>query len=203
MIQFITDSNNPTVIEQQVSCALAGGIRWIQLRMKNASGNEISQTAQRIVPLCHDKNAKIIIDDHVELVRSCRFDGVHLGRNDMHPNTAREILGDDYIIGYTVNNENDAYNAKTMPINYVGIGPLRFTSTKQNLAPVLGISGVEKLIKIIGPDIPAVVIGGIGHTDIEAVKRVGAVGVAVSGAIAKADDMTAAAHIYAETDNKF
>ncbi len=200
MIQFITDGNSVEVIIDQARKALAGGVRWIQLRMKDATPDEIKSVASVIVPMCHETEATVIVDDHVELVEACGFDGVHLGKCDMDPRKAREILGSDRIIGFTVNSADDAMLAKTYPIDYVGVGPFRFTSTKKKLAEILGIEGISEIIKILGREIPSVVIGGITVEDIAVVKSAGACGVAVSGAIAHAGDVQSAADTFVKTD---
>ena len=200
MIQFITDGNSVEVIIDQARKALAGGVRWIQLRMKDATPDEIKSVASVIVPMCHEAEATVIVDDHVELVETCGFDGVHLGKCDMDPRKAREILGADMIIGFTVNSAGDAVLAKTYPIDYVGVGPFRFTSTKKKLAEILGIEGISEIIKILGREIPSVVIGGITVEDIAVVKSAGACGVAVSGAIAHAGDVQSAAETFVKTD---
>lgn len=200
MIQFITDGNSVEVIIDQARKALAGGVRWIQLRMKDATPDEIKSVASVIVPMCHETEATVIVDDHVELVEACGFDGVHLGKCDMEPRKAREILGSDRIIGFTVNSADDAMLAKTYPIDYVGVGPFRFTSTKKKLAEILGIEGISEIIKILGREIPSVVIGGITVEDIAVVKSAGACGVAVSGAIAHAGDVQSAADTFVKTD---
>lgn len=200
MIQFITDGNSVEVIIDQARKALAGGVRWIQLRMKDATPDEIKSVSSVIVPMCHETEATVIVDDHVELVEACGFDGVHLGKCDMDPRKAREILGSDRIIGFTVNSADDAMLAKTYPIDYVGVGPFRFTSTKKKLAEILGIEGISEIIKILGREIPSVVIGGITVEDIAVVKSAGACGVAVSGAIAHAGDVQSAADTFVKTD---
>lgn len=200
MIQFITDGNSVEVSIDQARKALAGGVRWIQLRMKDATPDEIKSVASVIVPMCHETEATVIVDDHVELVEACGFDGVHLGKCDMDPRKAREILGSDRIIGFTVNSADDAMLAKTYPIDYVGVGPFRFTSTKKKLAEILGIEGISEIIKILGREIPSVVIGGITVEDIAVVKSAGACGVAVSGAIAHAGDVQSAADTFVKTD---
>lgn len=200
MIQFITDGDSGNIIIDQVRKALAGGVRWIQLRMKDTTTDEIKSVASVVVPMCHETDATIIVDDHVELVEACGFDGVHLGKYDMNPHQARGILGADRIIGFTVNNAGDAMLAKTYPIDYVGVGPFRFTNTKKNLAGILGIDGISEIIKILGVEIPSVIIGGITVEDIAVVKSAGACGVAVSGAIAHAGDVQSAAETFIKTD---
>ncbi len=200
MIQFITDGSDSDETLQQVEAALAGGIRWIQIRMKNASEEQIADVAIHAVHICRKANAVIIVDDHVELVKNCHFDGVHIGRNDMNPESARAILGPDYIIGFTVNNCEDAMLAIHLPIDYIGVGPLRHTATKKNLAPVLGIAGVSDILTITKATLPAVVIGGVTSDDIPALYKTGAAGVAVSGAIAHSSDMMAASRQFVSTD---
>lgn len=114
----------------------------------------------------------------------------------MPPAEARKLLGQDAIIGATANNLDDIKTLAHAPIDYIGLGPLHFTGTKKNLADVLGIGGVTSILDYMRHNniaIPVVVIGGITPADVPAVIKAGADGVAVSDAIAHADDITAAA----------
>lgn len=119
----------------------------------------------------------------------------------MPPSEARRLLGSDAIIGATANSLDDVKAASNEPIDYIGLGPLHFTYTKKNLAAVLGFDGVASILDDMRSnsiDIPVVVIGGVTPDDIPALVKAGADGVAVSGAIAHADDISQAAHRFIE-----
>lgn len=194
MIQFITHHNARYDYADGARMALQGGCRWIQLRMKDASDDEFVSVAKQIKPLCTEYGAKFIIDDRVHLAATTGADGVHLGHNDMPIDEAREYLGPDYIIGGTANTFDDIRRIAAQGANYIGCGPFRYTSTKQNLAPTLGIDGYMRLTTLMreaGIHLPIVAIGGITASDIANIMATGVTGIAVSGAILNADDPVA------------
>ena len=139
-VQFITHYTERYSYLDSARMALEGGCRWIQLRMKDAAENEILPVAAEVRKLCNDYGAIFIIDDHVELVKEIRADGVHLGKNDMPVAEARRILGEEYIIGGTANTYEDVKKHWLDGVNYIGCGPFRYTTTKQKLSPILGLS---------------------------------------------------------------
>ena len=102
-LQFITHYTDRYTYFDSARMALEGGCRWIQLRMKDASPEEVEREALRVQDLCRQYGATFIIDDHVELVKKLHADGVHLGKKDMPIAEARRILGPDFIIGGTAN----------------------------------------------------------------------------------------------------
>ncbi|MBD5330104.1 MAG: thiamine phosphate synthase [Bacteroides sp.] len=188
MLQFITHNNSRFNEVEGAKAALEGGCRWIQLRMKNASDDEFIAAGKEIGRLCRKAGAKFILDDRVELVELLNADGVHLGKNDMPVAEARRLLGSEKIIGATANNLQDAINGVKDGADYLGIGPFRFTTTKQRLAPVLGLDGLTELMTKLREvsDIPVVAIGGIKDSDIRDIMRSGVTGIAVSGNILNA-----------------
>lgn len=187
MLQFITHTNllfpTPSAGAEQ---ALRGGCRWIQLRMKGASPDEIISEGLRLRTLCDRYGATLIIDDHAELVGKIGADGVHLGKHDMAPEEARKLLGNKAIIGATANTADDVRAAIAAGADYIGLGPFRFTTTKAKLSPTLGIEGYRRILSETGPSIPVVAIGGITVDDMPALMQTGIGGVAVSGAILNA-----------------
>lgn len=194
MLQFITHASDSTDYIQGAEAALKGGCRWIQLRMKDISDETFLSKGEKIASLCRMANATFILDDRVHLVKLLNADGVHLGKNDMPVAEAREILGAGYIIGATANTLEDALHAVEAGADYIGMGPFRFTSTKQNLSPVLGAEGLKNIMKELRKysDIPVVAIGGISEGDIPSVMSTGVTGVAISGAILKSSNPAAA-----------
>ena len=189
-LQFITHYNNVYSYVDSARIALEGGCRWIQLRMKDTEESLLEETAVIVQKMCKDYGATFIIDDHVYLTRKLKADGVHLGKNDMPVAEARKILGDSYIIGSTVNSFQDILSViETSTPDYFGCGPFRYTSTKKNLAPILGLEGYRNIIsqmKNYGIDIPLVAIGGISKEDIPELMQSGIKGIALSGSILKA-----------------
>ena len=185
-LQFITHYTERYSYLDSARMALEGGCRWIQLRMKDAGKEEILPIATEIRKLCNDCGAIFIIDDHVELVREIRADGVHLGKNDM-----RRILGDEYIIGGTANTYEDVKKHWLDGVNYIGCGPFRYTTTKQKLSPILGLEGYKEIIRQMRAEninLPIVAIGGITFADIPSVMQTGVTGIALSGTVLRADN---------------
>lgn len=191
MIQFITHSNNRYGFVDGARLALEGGCRWVQLRMKEATEAEFMAAAAEIGRLCKEHGATFVLDDHVEWVEKTGADGVHLGKNDMPIDEARKILGSDKIIGGTANTFEDVERLYRQGADYIGCGPFRFTTTKKNLSPVLGLEGYQHIVdqmKSHGIDLPIVAIGGILESDIKSILATGVSGIAVSGGILNAEN---------------
>ena len=192
-LQFITHYTDRYTYFDSARMALEGGCRWIQLRMKDASPEEVEREALRVQDLCRQYGATqygatFIIDDHVELVKKLHADGVHLGKKDMPIAEARRILGPDFIIGGTANTFEDVRMHYEAGADYIGCG---FTTTKKNLSPVLGLEGYRDIVsrmKEAGIHLPIVAIGGITFEDIPAIMQTGVSGIALSGSILRADD---------------
>jgi len=192
MIQFISHHNERYDYLDSIALALEGGCKWVQLRMKGATTDELRAVAVKSQQMCRERGATFIIDDNVALVRELHADGVHLGRNDMPISEARRILGSDYIIGGTANTIDDVEMHYRSGANYIGCGPFRYTTTKSNLSPVLGLQGYSNIIaemKRRGLEIPVVAIGGITASDIPQIMQTGMSGIAVSGAENPAEEM--------------
>lgn len=174
--------------------AIEGGCRWIQLRMKDATDAEVAEMARQITPLCRETGTILVIDDRVDVVMETKVHGVHLGKNDMDPARAREILGPHAIIGCTANTADNILDLAHLDIDYIGLGPFRFTQTKKNLSPVLGIEGYRDIISRVrtaGCQLPIVAIGGIEPADVPALLDAGANGIAISSAIINSPDPAA------------
>ncbi len=191
MIQFISHYNERYGYLDSVRMAIDGGCRWIQLRVKDATDDQVRPMAVEALRMCREAGATFIIDDRVELVRELGADGVHLGQKDMPVAEARRILGDRFIIGGTANTFDQARAHYEASANYIGCGPFRFTTTKKNLAPILGLEGYRSIMEMMrehGIDIPVVAIGGIEVSDIPDILATGVSGIALSGVVLRADD---------------
>ena len=145
-LQFITHHTEKYSYLDSARMALEGGCKWIQLRMKEAPLEEVEAVALQLKPMCKEHDAILILDDHVELAQKLEVDGVHLGKTDMAVAEARQLLGEAFIIGGTANTFEDVEMHYRAGADYVGIGPFRFTTTKKNLSPVLGIEGYTSII---------------------------------------------------------
>ncbi|MCQ2203947.1 MAG: thiamine phosphate synthase [Bacteroidales bacterium] len=192
-LQFISHHNEHLDQYNSILKALEGGCTWVQLRMKDASEDEVARTGEKLVPICKEYGAVLIIDDHVEVCKQIGADGVHLGKNDMDPQEAREILGKTKIIGGTCNTFADISRIHSQ-VDYIGLGPFRYTTTKEKLSPVIGLDGYRDIIwkcREKGINTPIVAIGGIVEADIADILESGPNGIAVSGLIMNAADPVA------------
>ena len=215
-LQFITHYTEKYSYIDSAKIALEGGCRWIQLRMKDVPETALEHHALIIQEMCRNYGATFIIDDNVFLAKKIKADGVHLGKNDMPITEARRILGEDFIIGGTVNTFEDILkiidnvqvgistnlvtdnncqklkaNSQRPMVNYFGCGPFRFTQTKQKLSPILGIEGYKEIVKKKNEyniDIPIVAIGGIVNADIPHVLETGIDGIALSSSVLRAEN---------------
>ncbi len=190
--QYITQGNTPSVHIGLARKVLEAGCPWIQLRMKDADAKEILAVAKELRELTSVYNALLFINDHVGIALESKADGVHLGQNDMHPTEAKNILGDDFIIGGTANTLGHIRALAEANVDYIGLGPYRFTSTKKKLSPVLGLNGYESIIKSmrqIDIHLPVYAIGGIQTKDISPILGTGVYGIALSGLLANSKEI--------------
>lgn len=191
LLQFITHRTDRYSYIRSAEIALEGGCRWIQLRMKEAPLPEVEETALEVKALCRRYEATFILDDHVALALKVGADGVHLGKTDLPVPEARKLLGTKFLIGGTANTFDDIRRLAAEKADYVGLGPFRFTQTKKNLSPIIGLEGYRRIMRQCadaGLRMPLVAIGGITIDDIPALLSAGVPGVAVSSSILKADD---------------
>ncbi len=174
-----------------IESVLEAGAKWIQLRMKKFDEALVLATAKEAKSLCNAYEAKLIINDYPLVAKEVQSFGLHLGLNDMPIREARAIVGHQMIIGGTANTFADVEMRITDGADYIGLGPYRFTKTKENLSPVLGAQGYRHMIqkmKEYGYKTPIIAIGGIVKTDIPELKRKGVYGVALSGELTNANN---------------
>lgn len=182
-VMCLTQDGTDVPHAQQAARLCAAGAGWIQLRMKGAPSEAWLREARSAADACRRHGAVFIVNDSVDIAVASGADGAHLGSHDGAWVEARRALGPRRILGGTVNTPADALRAiESGCLDYVGLGPLRFTSTKANLAPVLGLEGVRRLVAELR-GLPAWVIGGVTPADLPEVRDAGAAGVAVSSAI--------------------
>ncbi len=187
-LQYITDS--PRLAEQ----ACRAGVKWVQVRVKSTDEKTWVEIAHDIAKICKANNAICIVNDNPEIALQVNANGVHLGKKDMSLADAKKIIKTyKLIIGGSANTAEDVIWLAEQKVDYMGLGPLRFTSTKKDLNPVLGIEGYTKIMEevrqlpIAIPPIYA--IGGIVAGDIQGFLSMGIYGVAVSSAISNAKNI--------------
>lgn len=193
MLQFITHPSENMTILEEIENVVAGGCKWVQLRMKDAEKEEIKEVARKAKEICKKNDVILVIDDYVDIAKELELDGVHLGKNDMPVDEARKLLGEEFIIGATANTFEDIEALRHKDIDYIGLGPFRFTSTKKNLSPVIGIDGYAEIMRRKAEssiNLPIVAIGGICYDDINDIMDTGISGIAVSGSLINAKNMT-------------
>ena len=189
MIQFITNYHDDISLTEQTEYVLEAGCRWVQLRLKGADDAEIYMVGKALRQLCDRYEATLILDDVVRMVPVIGADGVHLGKQDMPVDEARKLLGPDKIIGGTANTFEDVKRLAQQGANYIGCGPFRFTTTKKNLSPILGLEGYAAILEQMRQqqiDLPLIAIGGITVEDLPYLIYLGVSGIAISGAILEA-----------------
>lgn len=185
-LQYISQGLTSKEQLENIQSVLDGGCMWVQLRFKSGGNKELCDLAEKVKILCSTCHATFILNDHVDIAKTVDTDGVHLGLLDMPVETARSILGGEKIIGGTANTIHDVMMRINEKCDYIGLGPFRFTSTKEKLSPVLGLEGIALIMDKVLIDekqIPVYAIGGITLNDVSSLMKTGIFGVAVSGEI--------------------
>lgn len=185
-LQFITIAHPTLSHSEQAIRAIRSGCRWVQLRMKETDDEAIIAEAKRILPVAQANDAVLIINDRADIALKCGAHGVHLGKSDMTVAEARKLLGEKMIIGATANTLDDIRALALQQPDYIGLGPFRFTTTKKNLSPIIGLEGYKSILsemKSLNIQIPVVAIGGIVADDVADILTTGVHGIALAGAI--------------------
>lgn len=171
--------------------AIEGGASIIQYRDKNASSRKLLNDALALRRITRETGVMLIINDRVDIALAVEADGVHLGQDDLPLDEARRIVGDTYIIGISATRLNEAVDAAKQGADYIGLGPIFPTPSKDDASEPIGLEGLTNVRAAI--DLPIVAIGGITIDNIEEVIKAGSDGIAVISAVASAPDMSAAA----------
>lgn len=187
-LHYLTQDVHNISHQELAEIACKNGIRWIQLRVKNKSHEEWLQIAKEVKSVCDKYQTILIINDNAEIAKEIDADGVHLGKNDMSVAEARAILGKDKIIGGTANTVEDIEYLQSAGVDYIGLGPYKFTETKKNLNSIVGLQGYSAMLQFYNSTIPVIAIGGIQLEDVQPLMNTGVYGIAVSSAINLADN---------------
>lgn len=195
-VQVITWDKSPLSHAEQVRKLLKADCRWIQLRQKQGNFSEKKIVAKECAELCRNHQVTLVINDDPFLALESGASGVHLGLNDMPVSEARKLLGENFIIGATANTPEEALSQMDQGADYVGLGPYRYTETKENLSPLLGDAGVLAVVENCKErrknglrTVPLIVVGGVLSDDIAHLLSLGANGVAVSSTIVGSSDI--------------
>ncbi|WP_428223973.1 thiamine phosphate synthase [Flavobacterium sp.] len=189
-IQFISQGNSPEAQLHSLQKALDAGVTWVQLRYKNVAEIEVFRLAEEVKKRTENYKALLTINDFSAVAKAVDANGLHLGLTDGSINQARSLLGNAKIIGGTANTLTDVQQRMTETCDYIGLGPLRFTTTKAQLSPVLGVEGYKNILTSLDkPENlkPIFAIGGITVADVPELIEIGLYGIAVSGLICNAE----------------
>ena len=184
---------------EQAETACRAGADWVQLRVKAQPYTNWKAIALDTLAVCRQYNARLIINDNPQLAGEVGAHGVHLGQDDMPVRDARVLLGDRFIIGGTANTLETILAHQHDGVDYVGLGPFRFTTTKEKLSPILGLEGYQYILSALKRQlvsVPIIAIGGITLADIPDLLQTGVRGVAVSSAITAAPDPAAQTRLF-------
>ncbi len=174
-----------------IAAALDAGVSFVQYRDKSAKEPDFEAEARQVLALCRRKGALLIVDDRVEIARRIGADGVHLGQDDMPPVEARRLLGPQAIIGFSTHNREEVLAAATQPVDYINIGPMFPTETKDHAGyPALGPDQVFELARLSA--FPFTTMGGIKKRHVRELFARGATTVAMVTEISLAVDVEAA-----------
>lgn len=187
---YITQGATPEEHLVNLQKAIDAGVTFVQLRLKDIDHLQLLETAKKAMQLCKANGVLFTINDYVDIAHELAADAVHVGLDDSSVAEVRQQLP-RAIIGGTANTLEHIRQRAKEAVDYIGLGPFRFTTTKKKLSPVLGLEGYVQLINAMkqqGIQIPVYAIGGITANDIEDLLKTGVYGVAVSGAITNAAD---------------
>lgn len=185
-LQYITQETEHLTHIDCVKEACIAGVKWIQLRVKNKTEEEYLTIAKEAKIICDLYDVKLIINDNVMVAKQINAYGIHLGKTDVNPTEARQLLGKNSIIGGTANTIEDVITLMNNKVDYIGLGPFQFTSTKKNLSPVLGLEGYYKIVQQLTElklkdKIPLIIaVGGIKTEHVKDLMKTGIYGIAVS-----------------------
>lgn len=184
-LHYISQGATPKEHLDNIQQACISGADWVQLRLKDFDEKTILDTATKAREITTHFQTRLIINDHYKIAAAIKADGVHLGKTDTCPTIAREYLQQWQIIGGTANTLEDCQELINKNIDYIGLGPFHFTTTKTNLSPVLGKNGYLTILKKLKTNTPIIAIGGISLNDIADIMPLGIYGVAISGEITR------------------
>lgn len=190
-LYYISQGGSPLIHLQNIENVCRAGVRLVQLRMKNIDEQLYLETAIEAKQICNKYNTTLIINDNIEVAKKVGV-GVHLGKEDESIGKAKTVL-ENVLIGGTANTLTDCLELIDKKVDYIGLGPFKFTETKKKLSPILGEEGYRKIINELkkqGHTIPIYAIGGIIEDDFNLLFDVGVYGIAVSGLLSSTNEKT-------------
>jgi len=184
-LHYISQGETPEEHLENIQKACASGVELVQLRLKNVDEATVLETAKKAKEITGHFQTRLMINDHYKVAIAIKADGVHLGKSDTCPTVARKEMASWQVIGGTANTLEDCQILIEKKVDYIGLGPFRFTKTKDNLSPVLGEKGYLTILEELKTDIPIIAIGGITQNDVLDIMITGVHGIAISGGITR------------------
>ena len=180
-LHYISQGKSPEEHLENITKACTSGAELVQLRLKNVDEAVLLKTAEQAREITNTYQTRLIINDYYKIAKTVKADGVHLGKTDANPEDVREYLYTWQFIGGTANTLEDCEMLIEKNVDYIGLGPFRFTATKDNLSPILGLEGYTKILDVLKTEIPIIAIGGITLNDVSDLLETGIHGIATSG----------------------
>lgn len=184
-LHYISQGKSPKAHIDNIQKACTSGAELVQLRLKNSAEKEILKYAIEAKEITSHFQTRLIINDHYKIAKTIKADGIHLGKTDACPTVARKHLYSWQMIGGTANTVQDCEALLDKEVDYIGLGPFRFTTTKKNLSDTLGLNGYTAIIEALNTKTPIIGIGGITIEDVASLLETGISGIAVSGEITR------------------
>ena len=172
---------------EQVARLCEGGARVVQLREKHLSPREFYAEAEEALRIARVCGVKLIINDRADMALALGADGVHVGQDDMPPEAARALLGEGAVVGFSTHGVEQAIAAARLPVDYIAVGPIFATASKENPDPAVGLEGLRRVREAVGR-FPLVAIGGVTRENSPSVLAAGADSVAVISALLSPED---------------
>jgi thiamine-phosphate pyrophosphorylase len=173
---------------EQVARLVEGGAAFVQLREKHLSPREFYRESGEALRVARRRGAKLIINDRADIALALGADGVHLGQDDMPPEAARALLGEGAVVGFSTHSVEQAIAAARLPVDYVAVGPIFETSSKEKPDPVVRLEGLRLVREAVGGSVKLVAIGGVTRENAPSVLAAGADSVAVISALLRPED---------------
>jgi thiamine-phosphate pyrophosphorylase len=184
-LHYISQGSSLKEHLENIQNACNSGAELVQLRLKTVSEKKLLKFANEAREITSHFQTRLIINDHYKIAKEVKADGVHLGKSDVCPTVARKYLYTWQMIGGTANTLQDCETLLEKEVDYISLGPFRSTTTKDNLSPVLGLSGYTAIVDVLKTETPIIGVGGITTEDVTAILETGVSGIAVSGAITR------------------
>lgn len=184
-LHYISQGNTPKEHLENIQKACSSGAELVQLRLKNISEKKHLKWAQEAREITSHFQTRLIINDDYKIAKTVKADGVHLGSTDVCPTVARTHLYTWQMIGGSAHNLQDCKNLINKDVDYISLGPFRFTNTKANIPTVLGLNGYTAIMDVLKTETPVLAVGGITTDDVKEVLATGISGLAVPEAITR------------------